>query len=152
AYTAWTGTVDVEVSEALTFTTVDGQVMSTESTVVWSGTTLTVNLMPGECVYAGVDVVNNSSVDLSVTAEMVKTAGTTTFQEGTTADFTAALAGDPAPAYSWIYLSRGPGAQGNPITFNAPAGGLPLSGPAIAIQAGADIVPGNYTFRLTIKR
>ncbi|MBA7626054.1 hypothetical protein ES703_33492 [subsurface metagenome] len=158
AYTAWTGTAEVNVEEALRVDLIDGRIVTRpigddSAKALWDGTTLTVSgLMPGEWVAASINVLNDSSVDLSVTAKLTQIGDGTIFQAGTLEDSQNAALGGPVPTYSWITLCRV--VCGNPITFDAPANGaLPTpGGPVIALQAGTEIIPGDYTFQLTVER
>jgi len=149
AYSAWTGTATVTVDEAISVEFVAGD---------WSGNTLTVGgLMPGENFQGSVEVHNDSSVELSVTATMSQTGGTTLFQAGDEADIENCISVGPVPAYSWVALNEGLDpftGVGTPITFTVPAKGSWYLG--IGGQAGNSIVPtppsDPYTFTITVER
>ena len=157
AYTVWTGTAEVGVTEALRVE-YQGASASGSASVDWEEGihTLSIDgLMPGEAAVAGFVVYNDSSVALPVTVTMTQTGGLgkTVFQDGTDADVAnvAPPTPGPAPTYSWMtpgILFEPP--VENPLTFDIPANGDKYV--ITPLQAGTSIVPGDYAFSITVER
>lgn len=151
AYTAWTGTAEVEVGEAITVVPGAGILNCS-----WTGTTLIVNeIVAGEGAATYIDISNSSSVSLDVTVAITQTGGLgeTVWVPGTLEDFLNAYESGPAPIHSWVLLAKSPGLDGpmgNPITFTVPPEST--EGVGITLQAGTNVIPFTYIFDLTVER
>jgi len=156
AYTAWTGMADVTVGEAITVALVNTAptgVVSTWTPGTGSGTLTVASMVAGDCVLLGFRVSNSSTFPLNVTVTVTQIGGTTSFITGTLADRNNLLVLGPVPAYSWLLLAdvtNTPAGAGNPIALTVSAGGTEDFG--FGFQAGSDIVPGAYTFAITVDR
>ncbi|MBA7558169.1 hypothetical protein ES705_50961 [subsurface metagenome] len=155
AYTAWTGTAEINVTEAFRVEAGPTGLTSVGVDINWSGNTVTINnLMPGQFAECELDIYNDSTVPLAATITITQTAGVTTWTVGDLADLTRIwqAGGVPVPVDSRMILQdQALSGVGNPIVLTIPGNGSMVSA-YLWFQAGTDIAPGSYSFQLTVDR